>query len=74
MKKSKKDFDIFISQLSETNANLGFFCDFDKISANVSDIAISLNTLNYLLGKKDLRYTEHNLFTCEEPTDYNLPF
>lgn len=55
MKKSKKDFDIFISQLSETNANLGFFCDFDKISANVSDIAISLNTLNYLLGKKDLR-------------------
>lgn len=55
MKKSKKDFDIFMSQLSETNANLGFFCDFDKISANVSDIAISLNTLNYLLGKKDLR-------------------
>jgi type II restriction enzyme len=55
MRKSKKDFDVFMSQLSETNANLEFFCDFDKISANVADIAISLNTLNYLLGKKDLR-------------------
>lgn len=55
MKKTKKDFDIFISQLSETNASLDFFCDFDKISANVANIAISLNTLNYLLGKNDLR-------------------
>ncbi|MEE0974021.1 MAG: type II restriction endonuclease [Paludibacteraceae bacterium] len=55
MKKTKKDFDIFISQLSETNASLDFFCDFDKISANVANIEISLNTLNYLLGKNDLR-------------------
>lgn len=55
MEKNIKDFEIFMSQLSETNANLAFFCDFDKISKNVADIAISLNTLNYLLGKKELR-------------------
>ena len=44
--KSIKDFEKFMSQLSETNATLDFFCDFDKISTNVADIAISLNTLN----------------------------
>ena len=49
--KTKQDFKTFMSQLSETNATLDFFCDFDKISTNVADIAISLNTLNYLLSK-----------------------
>ena len=49
-----KDFNTFISQLQETNQSLDFFCDFDKISANVSGIEMSLNTLNYLIGKNDL--------------------
>ena len=49
------DFDTFMSQLRETNATLGFFCDFKKIANNVEDIAISLNMLNYLIGKEDLR-------------------
>lgn len=30
-----KDFDKFMSQLQETNQTLDFFCDFDKIAANV---------------------------------------
>jgi len=49
-----KDFILFMSQLKETNQTLDFFCDFDKISANVSDVEMSLNTLNYLIGKKDM--------------------
>lgn len=49
-----KDFNLFMSQLQETNQTLDFFCDFDKISANVAEVEISLNTLNYLLGKEDL--------------------
>ena len=49
-----KDFNKFMSQLKETNQTLDFFCDFDKISANVAEIEISLNTLNYLIGKDDL--------------------
>lgn len=49
-----KDFITFISQLQETNQSLDFFCDFDKISANVSEVEMSLNTLNYLIGKNDL--------------------
>lgn len=48
-------FEQFMSQLKETNATLDFYCDFKKISHNVEDIAISLNMLNYLLGKDDLR-------------------
>lgn len=44
-----------MSQLHETNATLDFYCDFPKIARNVADIEISLNTLNYLIGKENLR-------------------
>ena len=49
-----KDFALFMSQLKEMNQTLDFFCDFDKISANVADVEMSLNTLNYLIGREDL--------------------
>ncbi len=52
---SQQQFEIFMTQLKETNATLSFYSDFKKISKNVSQIAISLNMLNYLLGKEDLR-------------------
>ena len=44
-----------MSQLKETNATLAFYSDFKKIAKNVDDIAISLNMLNFLLGKDNLR-------------------
>lgn len=47
-------FDIFLSQLKETNATLGFFTDFSKVSSSVAKIAVKLNQLNYLLGKDNL--------------------
>lgn len=49
-----KNFNLFMSQLQETNQTLDFFCDFDKISANVAEVEMSLNTLNYLIGKDNL--------------------
>ena len=52
---TKDQFDLFMSQLRETNATLDFYCDFPKIAKNVANIEISLNTLNYLIGKDDLR-------------------
>ena len=52
---TQEQFDLFISQLRETNATLDFYCDFPKIAKNVAKIEISLNTLNYLIGKEDLR-------------------
>ena len=42
-----------MSQLYETNATLDFYCDFEKIQQNVEEIAINLNTLNYLIGKEN---------------------
>ncbi len=50
-----KDFNLFMSQLQETNQTLDFFCDFQKISTNVAEIELSLNTLNYLIGKDNLK-------------------
>lgn len=49
-----KNFDLFMSQLAETNATLDFYTDFSKIRENVRSIEIKLNTLNYLIGKIDL--------------------
>ena len=49
-----KDFDLFMSQLAETNATLDFYTDFSKIRENVRSIEIKLNTLNFLIGKQDL--------------------
>lgn len=50
----EKNFDLFMSQLAETNATLDFYTDFSKIRENVRSIEIKLNTLNYLIGKIDL--------------------
>lgn len=50
-----EQFNLFMSQLRETNATLDFYCDFPKIAKNVAEIEISLNTLNYLIGKENLR-------------------
>lgn len=51
----KKDFDLFISRLGETNATLDYFTDFEKVICNTNKIAMKLNQLNYLIGKDDLR-------------------
>lgn len=50
----EKNFELFISQLSETNATLDYFTDFEKVIKNTNKIAIKLNQLNYLIGKTDL--------------------
>lgn len=49
------DFAFFMSQLKDTNQTLDFFCDFDKIHANVEDIKLSLCMLNSLVGATDMR-------------------
>lgn len=58
----KKDFDLFISQLSETNATLDYFTDFEKVISNTNKIAIKLNQLNYLIGKTDLSEAIKDLY------------
>jgi len=51
-----------MSQLRKTNATLDFYCDFPKIARNVADIEISLNMLNYLIGKDDLHIAVETLW------------
>jgi type II restriction enzyme len=57
-----KQFEKFLSQLSETNATLDYFTDFDKVKENVNKISIKLTQLNYLIGKKDLKKAVRELF------------
>ncbi|MGN0033972.1 MAG: type II restriction endonuclease [Candidatus Limimorpha sp.] len=57
-----EQFNLFMSQLRETNATLDFYCDFPKIARNVADIEISLNMLNYLIGKENLREAVQTLW------------
>lgn len=58
----KKDFNLFLSQLSETNATLDYFTNFDKVIRNTNKIAMKLNQLNYLIGKTDLRKAIEDLY------------
>ncbi|GAB6188950.1 type II restriction endonuclease [Marinitoga arctica] len=64
-------FDEFISTLSETNATLDYFTDFDKVINNVSKIEIKLNQLNYLLGKKDIKKAVYELHQ-ENPKAFDV--
>lgn len=50
-----RDFNTFMGQLKSTNATLDFFVDFPKIRQRVKSMEISLCTLNYLVGKKNLK-------------------
>ena len=64
-------FQLFVSQLSETNATLGYFTDFAKIRRNVKKIAIKLNQLNYLIGKTDLKEAIRDLYQ-ENPKVFEI--
>ena len=68
---TKEQFDIFMSQLKETNATLDFYCDFKKINSNVEAIAIKLNQLNYLIGQEDLDGAIRRLWD-ENPKVFNI--
>lgn len=68
---TKEEFLLFLSQLKETNATLGFFCDFNKISRNVKSIEVKLNQLNYLLGKENLKDAIRTLWE-ENPSSFSV--
>lgn len=57
-----KDFNLFLSQLKETNTTLDYFVDFEKVRKNVDKISLKLNTLNYLLGKENLQEAIRDIY------------
>lgn len=66
-----QEFELFMSQLKETNATLDFYCDFKKINSNVDTIAIKLNQLNYLIGQKNLEGAIRKLWD-ENPKVFSI--
>lgn len=64
-------FKAFLSQLSETNATLNYFTDFEKIKSNVNKISIKLNQLNYLIGKNNLAQAVEELY-AENPKSFEV--
>ncbi len=70
-KTTRKSFETFLSQLSETNATLDYFTDFKKVKGNVNKIAIKLNQLNYLIGKENLREAVNELYE-ENPKVFGI--
>jgi len=68
---TRDQFELFMSQLKETNATLDFFCDFEKINDNVEAIAIKLNQLNYLIGQSDLDNAIKRLWN-ENPSVFSV--
>jgi len=60
-----------MSQLMTTNADLGYYSDFDKCRKTVDKIAIKLNQLNYLMGKSDFEQAVRDLWD-ENPKVFSI--
>lgn len=67
----ERNFEIFISQLQKTNQTLDFFCDFEKIEANVNNIKLSLCMLNSLIGSTNLRSSVETIWNRDK-TAFNV--
>ena len=46
-------FNLFLEKLKPGNMLWSYFVNWDKVFKNVGDIEVELNTLNYLIGKKN---------------------
>ncbi|HMP67241.1 MAG TPA: type II restriction endonuclease [Candidatus Paceibacterota bacterium] len=51
----KKDFNHLVSTFKSSIKTWDYFVNWNKVFANSSDLEISLNKLNYLLGKENLK-------------------
>lgn len=69
--KNTLPFESFISTLKPTNRNLSFYVDWEKCLKNRDEITISLNHLNFLLGKNSKQMKEYISILFRE---YNKAF
>ena len=65
------NFQNFLDELTETNATLDYFVDFEKVSKNIRSIEVKLNQLNYLLGKSNLKQAINEVFQ-ENPNVFSV--
>lgn len=65
------EFDNFVKSLKETHFALGDYVDFPKVAANVENISIKLNQLNYLIGQDDMAAAVKRLWN-ENPKVFSV--
>ncbi|WP_304948916.1 type II restriction endonuclease [Streptococcus sinensis] len=62
-KEPEKRLTIFLSSLSITNRTPEYYVNWEKVERETKRYELELNTLNYLIGKKDIYSEALNLFT-----------
>ena len=53
----------FLSTLSKTNRTPDYYVNWEKVERETKKFELELNTLNYLIGKKDIYFEAFKLFT-----------
>lgn len=69
----KKDFNNLVSTFKSSIKTWDYFVNWNKVFANSSDLEISLNKLNYLLGKENLRDEFKKLYVSNPDIIKTLP-
>ena len=61
VKDEESIFSLFLKNLKPSNMPWKYFVNWDKVFENISGIEVELNTLNYLIGKKDFEASFYTL-------------
>ncbi|MBP3220706.1 MAG: type II restriction endonuclease [Neisseriaceae bacterium] len=59
---NEMNFNDFLKSLKQTNRTLDYFTDFGKCQDSINKISMKLHSLNFLLGKQDLKFAVNELF------------
>lgn len=58
----QKKFDFFMRTRAKTNRTASYWVNWDNVCNNMKEHELNLNTLNYLVGKSNIRQEAKNLF------------
>ena len=69
-----KTFTELVNSFKSSIKTWDYFVNWDKVSTNSADLEISLNKLNYLLGKENLKDEFIKLYESNSDIVKALPF